>query len=415
MTSLKYAAAALTTAVTLLFAACGGGSGCTPGSARGGGTVTCNSNGNNGGTGGKTGGTGGTLGTPVAFVFAKANSTSGTGTSLQAFAVDGSGNTGAVSGFNEIPISGMQLFGGLLVADQSPKLLYEFFGNNQIATFTIGSGGTLTEVAGSPFAIPDFSGTIDPQGQFLFMGQAGNGPVTVAVYSIAPTGGLTQISGSPFPDSQTPITLETAVNGTFLYTFGSAQPGSFPFEGYSVDRNTGALSVLAGSPFDLGVEFPTSATGQFVVGNSKQQTTGGTLTDATLHVFKIDPITGNFTEVVGSPFATPKAVFEVFMDPAGKFAYGIDQSGTIQGYTVDQATGALTAMSGSPFASLPKVFIGSCNPGHELEIAEKSDIMAYCTTSGIQFATINTSTGVPTAAGTPVGGTVLTWALTDAP
>src|ERR1051326_4336236 len=112
------------------------------------------------------------------------------------------------------------------------------------------------------------------------MGQVpGGAPVNVAAYSIAPTGVLTQVTGSPFPDTETPIILETAGNGTFLYTFGSSQPGSFPFEGYSVDRNTGALSVLSGSPFDLGVQFPTSATGQFIVGNSKQRSSGGTAYD----------------------------------------------------------------------------------------------------------------------------------------
>jgi 6-phosphogluconolactonase (cycloisomerase 2 family) len=77
-------------------------------------------------------------------------------------------------------------------------------GDGTISGYSIGNGGALDALSGSPFA--DGSNTsptalaIDKAGQHLFV--TNSGTETVAVYDIAKSGGLTAIKGSPFAISE---------------------------------------------------------------------------------------------------------------------------------------------------------------------------------------------------------------------
>jgi 6-phosphogluconolactonase (cycloisomerase 2 family) len=64
------------------------------------------------------------------------------------------------------------------------------------------TSGILTEISGSPFAMPPNSAlSVDPTERFLYAGSATN--ATMSVYSIDPSSGtLTQINGSPFTAGQ---------------------------------------------------------------------------------------------------------------------------------------------------------------------------------------------------------------------
>src|SRR5260370_33148178 len=104
----------------------------------------------------------------------------------------------------------------------------------------------------------------------------------------------------------------------FVANCGSACVGlgSGHVSAYSSDGTTGALTPVAGSPFETGTS-PQSVTvdptGQFVyVAN-----TGSNNVSA----YSINGTTGALTPVPGSPFPGGSAPVWVAVDPTGQFAY----------------------------------------------------------------------------------------------
>jgi DNA-binding beta-propeller fold protein YncE len=130
--------------------------------------------------------------------------------------------------------------------------------NGAIFIFAVGSSGTLTQTASSPFAIStgsaDFPGfaVVSPSGNFLYT--ADN--TSVAGFSIdTATGALFQLAGSPVSTSTQNIAPELVVideNGGFLYAPDFATNGII---GFTLDSGTGAIGPgqVAGSPFGTGI------------------------------------------------------------------------------------------------------------------------------------------------------------------
>jgi 6-phosphogluconolactonase len=105
-----------------------------------------------------------------------------------------------------------------LVVSPSAGLLYVSNGvSGTVSAFTIGTSGTLTEVAGSPFtAGANIAGLlIDPKGQFLYAADSGNNKI--AAFSIAANGVLTPITGSPFATDLGPVALAEDSTGAFVF------------------------------------------------------------------------------------------------------------------------------------------------------------------------------------------------------
>jgi 6-phosphogluconolactonase (cycloisomerase 2 family) len=70
--------------------------------------------------------------------------------------------------------------------------------------------------------------------------------------------------------------------------------------------------------------------------------------------YTIDPSTGALTAIAGSPFQAGLNPFSVAVDPSGSFAYVANLgSGNVSGYAIDPSTGALTAIATSPFSVFP--------------------------------------------------------------
>jgi DNA-binding beta-propeller fold protein YncE len=167
-----------------------------------------------------------------------------------------------------------------------------------ISAFAIGSGGTLTELGGSPFSLGAGATAagfaIDAKGQFLYAADsannkiasfnvaggplapvgsfpAGTQPVAVAVdatstfvYSAnhvsndvsafkSTSGALTQVAGSPYavqPNGSTgtpqPIFLAVDVANTFLYV---ANSGSSTISAFGIKSSDGTLGLITNSPF----------------------------------------------------------------------------------------------------------------------------------------------------------------------
>jgi 6-phosphogluconolactonase len=160
--------------------------------------------------------------------------------------------------------------------------------------FTIGPTGALTEIPGSPFAIPGQTvANSQPAGIVANVNNvyaALTGSNQIAAFTITTgTGVLTPVANSPFPAGTGPTAL--ALNDTFLYAINSADS---TISGYSVDSSTGALIPLANSPFSIagnGLSFDFTKQYLYVSGASGIQ------------AFAIDSSTGNLTPIPGSPFA----------------------------------------------------------------------------------------------------------------
>ena len=117
-----------------------------------------------------------------------------------------------------------------------------------ISAFSIGTGGALTEVAGSPFSAgagATVAGlAIDPKGQFLYAADSANNKV--ASFSIAGSGTLVAVAGSPFPTGTQPSAVAVDSTASFLYT---ANRGSNNVSAFKI--SSGALTEISGSPYAL--------------------------------------------------------------------------------------------------------------------------------------------------------------------
>jgi 6-phosphogluconolactonase (cycloisomerase 2 family) len=152
-------------------------------------------------------------------------------------------------------------------------------------------------------------------------------------------------------NNQDPQTMAIDPSGSFLYQtalgFNNAQGG---INAYAIDRSTGSLSQISGSPYLANISFFSDAVDQqgkflFVQGPNG------------VYAFNITPGTGALTQVPGSPFSspTPTLVFtqpanRMAVDQTNKFLY-VSTKGGIAAYTINQSTGQLTAIAGPPFGA----------------------------------------------------------------
>jgi 6-phosphogluconolactonase (cycloisomerase 2 family) len=143
--------------------------------------------------------------------------------------------------------------GHILISPDGRRLVATRVGPNAgpsyLDAFRIGTDGRLTAAPGSPFAaerIGPFGSTFSPtDGDTLFVSNAHDGPGagSVSVYDVATDGTLTAIAGSPFADFQTaPCWVAITPDGNVLFAINT---GAGSISRYAVGAN-GALS-LAGS------------------------------------------------------------------------------------------------------------------------------------------------------------------------
>lgn len=247
---------------------------------------------------------------------------------------------------------------GAIVMHPSGKFIYSVdqpSGPNipfTISALAVNSqNGQLTAVSGSPYSAGLNSAgalAIDSTGKYLFVpeGQA------LAVYSIdANSGALTAVAGSPFATSKPIVAAATDSAGNYVFALaidvGSQNESVLAFH---VDRGSGGLSAVSGSPFS----------------------TGGTLTGS--HI------------AVGCECLS--------LDRGGKYLYAANSgSNTVTAFAIDSASGKLTTVAGSPFATgtEPLAITAAINTDNLFVGNYSSD--------NVQAFSVNTSTGALTSAG----------------
>ncbi len=146
--------------------------------------------------------------------------------------------------------------------------------------FAIASGGgSLSEISGSPYSMPNFpfSLFVHPLGRFLYVAnenqpyQSSLAPSqydgSISVFAINPgTGALTQVPGSPFAAGINPLSVVVEPTGNFVYSVSTNYTGGgtgfAQIMGFSINAFTGALTPFPGNAF---TDSATSQGAQLVV------------------------------------------------------------------------------------------------------------------------------------------------------
>jgi probable HAF family extracellular repeat protein len=206
------------------------------------------------------------------------------------------------------------------------------------------SGKLLKSILCLVFTLSPLVLTAQNSNQYAYVAIADSGQVFGYLLN-ATNGNLTPLEGSPFPNSGYAGLSSIAADpgGRFLYATSQYAPDNINVIGFRMDRPTGRLTPIPGSPFSAGAA-PSSIAidplGRFAYVASF----GGNSVSA----FKIDQGTGGLVAIAS--YAAGSSPDAVAVDPLGKFVYVANlTSNDVSGYAINQATGALTPMSASPF------------------------------------------------------------------
>ncbi len=276
-----------------------------------------------------------------------------------------------------------------------------------ILGYSIGSGGVLTALNSGTALVADVLAStamvVDTTGNYLFAAgidlASGTNTPEVGVYQIdTSTGALTEISGSPLAvpngngsTSSAPTQLYMAPNNQYLYlTLASGGTDILSFT-----ESTPSLGVPTSNNL---VNLSTGGTSQNnVVANAASTLLFMTETGTGVRVFTIGT-GGALSEIKGSPFAAGTGATGIALNAAGTNLYVTNKgSGTVSGFSVAAAgtVGTLTALSGSPYTvgTLP----------YSLSLDQSGSFLAVANSGGtpdLGVYSMNATTGALTSTGT---------------
>jgi 6-phosphogluconolactonase (cycloisomerase 2 family) len=221
------------------------------------------------------------------------------------------------------------------------------------------SSCALNTTPGSPFPAQykPYGTAADPLGAYAFV--ANQDSQTVDVYQIDhDTGGLTQVTSSPVPvpesGSLEPTAIIVDAKGRYVYVANGYTGQNGNITGYTLDRSSGALTLIPGSPFKMKSSASGAASANYLAveqtGKYLYTSNGGSISG-----FTINQSTGVLTELTDSPFTAtaPNGPYadteDVIVDPGNKHVYTANANSSISGWTIDSSNGELTELSGSPW------------------------------------------------------------------
>jgi 6-phosphogluconolactonase len=155
-------------------------------------------------------------------------------------------STGALIFSQSLPVSSSTSDNGLAIDSGTTYLYVARSGTGGgVRVFTIGSGGALNEISGSPFASGGqaYSVVLDNTGKYVYAANRTNG--TIYGYSIGTGSALTALGGSPYASGTLVTSLGTDNSGAYL--LAAAFGGSPDLSMYSFDTTTPGKLDLATS------------------------------------------------------------------------------------------------------------------------------------------------------------------------
>lgn len=207
-------------------------------------------------------------------------------------------------------------------------------------------------------------------GNYLYVGNLGTSPLSVAGFSISSTGTLTAISGSPWAVELAPTALAVTPNNSYLYV-GSAAGGIYV---YTIGTN-GAIAIANnGSPVATGVApsvLRVDPTGKYLLA-------GGALV-GTVAVFQIG--SGGSLTAISSSFVTLNAtlpVNDMQITPGGGLVFVSCGTAGIYTLSLNTSSGALAQVKGvlSPKQSSDAVYGMAVTPSGSFLLAAETGIGA---------------------------------------
>jgi len=234
--------------------------------------------------------------------------------------------------------------------------------SNPAQTCTVSSGNGTVSGANVTNVAVTCTGQL---AKFLYVPNVGSN--TVSAFSVnKDTGALTAVAGSPFATDAQPL-FASWDRGTRLYVSNRAAPS---ISEYTINTTSGALTQVTGSPFHLSVASPPPANQLFM---------GEVLTNAT-----------------------------------GTFGYvGLPGLGKLYGFTVNATTGELNEIAGFPVTA--GAFTGNAvfnSAGTTLYLPH--DVQNGATTGNVAMFQVNAGSGVLTPQGTvATGGSGVNFAMLD--
>jgi hypothetical protein len=235
----------------------------------------------------------------------------------------------------------------------------------------------LTAITNSPYTATYLADNVgvgqsdmitNPAGTLLFISD------TLAhqiyVYQIGTGGVLTAVSGSPFalPSGFTPMNLATDGLGNYLYavngTAGNHTGSQIAAFVIGTGTSLGVLTAVPNSPFTFPMwQVKGDPTGQYLIGTSGRSAFyTGVTDDPHLYMFAITTSgvnAGAITPVSSSPFATTYSPFSIAAqsNTGGNLVYSLSFNDTatafnnLEGFSIT-GTGTLSTLTNSPFSNV---------------------------------------------------------------
>jgi 6-phosphogluconolactonase len=207
--------------------------------------------------------------------------------------------------------------------------------------------GVLTALTGSPFTYSALEASIsiakmDPIGRYLYVANSLENYVWAYVVD-STSGALTMVSGSPFDMGAGTTGLVIDPTGQYLYVASVDKITAF-----KIDPEFGLIpgaSYASTNPLALAID----GSGHYLYAVNHYADTNN------LSAYSIDPFTGVLTPVPGSPFTAGVGPNDIEVDFSGKFVYVANAEsgllGDVSVFSIDATNGSLTQVSGSPFAA----------------------------------------------------------------
>jgi 6-phosphogluconolactonase len=249
----------------------------------------------------------------------------------------------------------------LPLAQASTKVSKYFYvdGNGQIAVYAVNPDGGLRtiQVIGDPQANSAASyGTagifVSPSGKFVYTPSGASGNGLIAGYKVGTNGTLTQIAGSPFASTGAYVIAFTP-NGKFAYGVNYVNTNGQPvdtIQEFSVNTTTGALTsigtISSGGSAPCG--FTVNSKGTFAYVTNCEGTT--------ISLFSINTSSGALSLVANYTVPDSDEPTSALLSPSGKYLFSVNyasgnNNGSVSVFSVDTKTGVLTVVSNNPFPS----------------------------------------------------------------
>jgi 6-phosphogluconolactonase len=183
---------------------------------------------------------------------------------------------------------------GLLITPNN-SYVYASLGTLGVQVLTLGSGGALNAGTAATILLPlstsispnDQGVASDPNSAFLFVAEINTG---LRAFSIGAGGSLSEISGSPYAVGTGPTAVMLDPTGSYVYV---ANKGSNNISAFTLTAASGKLTAITGSPFSSGGQLPLG----MVNDNSKKfvavinSGSNGSNGNSDLQLFKFDATT----------------------------------------------------------------------------------------------------------------------------